>query len=239
MRINKFIALALGISRRKAEELITSGQIKFNQRNAKLTDRLGENDRVLYQGKELSLPKQDTILLKLNKPVGYVCTHSSQGGDPTIFELLPKEYKSFKIIGRLDKNTSGLVLLTNNGELAHQLMHPKFKKEKTYIAKLKDEISDSEINLIEGSGVDIGDQRKSRLKLKRMGGQQYQIIMQEGRNRQIRRTFEAIGNQVIELKRLSLGDYKLDDLEEGDFVKLKVNPGGSRIGVRDDSVIGS
>ncbi len=221
MRINKFLALSLQISRRGAEELINSGQIKFNANLAKLTDRVEADDKVFYNGRSLELPSQKTVLIKLNKPLGYVCTHSAQGIDPTIFDLLPKEYSKLKIIGRLDKNTSGLVLLTNNGNLAHQMMHPQFKKQKIYEAKLSRDLDQAELNLIQNSGVDIGDARKSRFKLSSISSKTYRLILEEGRNRQIRRTFNSLDIEVIKLKRLSLGEYELGELELGKFIEIR------------------
>ena len=220
LRINKFIAQSLSISRRKAEELIASGQIKFNDDLAVLTDRVRESDIVYYKNQIIETPKLETILIKLNKPLGYVCTHSSQGGDPTIFKLLPEMFSSLKIVGRLDKDTSGLVLLTNNGDLAHQLMHPSFKKNKVYEAQLSRDLSLVEIEMISNRGVDIGEQRESSFKLKQMASRTYNLILEEGRNRQIRRTFNALGIEVIKLKRLSLGEYELGELKEGEFNNL-------------------
>lgn len=219
LRINKFIAQSLNISRRKAEELISSGQIKLNDELATLTDRIDDSDQVFYANKKLENNNTETILIKLNKPVGYVCTHSAQGRDPSIFKLLPRKYAKLKIIGRLDKNTSGLVLLTNNGDLAHQLMHPSFNKVKTYQVRLSSELSKSELSLIQTDGVDIGDERPSKLKLKRLNSKFYEVVLEEGRNRQIRRTFRALGNEVVNLKRLSLDEFELGELEEGEWIK--------------------
>ncbi len=220
LRINKFIAQSLNISRRKAEELISSGQIKFNNKLAVLTDRVGESDIVYYKNKIIETPKLETILIKLNKPLGYVCTHSAQGGDPTIFKLLPEMFSSLKIVGRLDKDTSGLVLLTNNGDLAHRLMHPSFKKHKVYEAQLSRDLSLVEIEMISTRGVDIGEQRESSFKIKRVVNQTYNLTLEEGRNRQIRRTFNTLGIEVIKLKRLSLGEYELGELKDGEFQSI-------------------
>lgn len=220
LRINKFIALSLDISRRKAEELINSGRIKLNDAPAELTNRVGEDDSVYLDGKQIKLGAGENVVIILNKPLGYVCSHASQGGDSTIFELLPSEYGKLKIAGRLDKDTSGLVVLTNNGDFAHKLTHPSFKKQKTYIAKLKRELTPSELNLIEVSGVDIGDERASKFKIEKLGNLNYRLVLEEGRNRQIRRTFKAIGNEVLELHRLSLGEFSLDNLKPGEWVRV-------------------
>ncbi len=220
LRINKFIALSLNISRRKAEDLITAGRIKLNDAPAELTDRVSEDDSIFLDGKQIKLGDSEDVVLILNKPLGYVCTHASQGGDSTIFELLPSEYDKLKIAGRLDKDTSGLVILTNNGDFAHKLTHPSFKKQKTYITKLKRELTPSELSLIKVSGVDIGDEKVSKFKIEKLGNLNYHLVLEEGRNRQIRRTFKAIGNEVLELHRLSLGEFSLDNLKPGEWVRV-------------------
>jgi 23S rRNA pseudouridine2605 synthase len=220
IRINKFVAMATSTSRREAENLIVAGRIRINASKAELTDRVKPSDSVFFDGQKLEMPNQKTILIKLNKPTGYVCTHAAQGKDPSIFELLPPEYSKLKIVGRLDKDTSGLVLLTNDGDLAHQLMHPSFKKQKVYEAELSRDLSLNELEMISERGVDIGDERASQFKLKKLKTKVYEVILEEGRNRQIRKTFKALGIDVIKLKRLSLGEYDLEELSESEFAEV-------------------
>ena len=220
MRINKFISQALPTSRRKAEEFITRGQIKLNEKIAILTDRVGEFDRVYLNDQELKLSTTEDFVIILNKPLGYVCTHSAQGWDPTIFELLPAEFGNLKIAGRLDKDTTGLVLLTNNGDFAHSVTHPKFGKNKVYTAKLKFALNERELSLIQTEGVDIGDDRLSKFLIEKLPDSSYKLTLREGRNRQIRRTFKALGNEVTSLHRLSLGEYELGELGSGKWFKI-------------------
>ena len=154
----------------------------------------------------------------LNKPVGYVSSRKAQGEVPTLYELLPEKYQKLKTVGRLDKNSSGLILLTNDGDFAFKHTHPKFYKLKTYLVELdqtlaplhQQEISDFGIHLEDGlSKLFLTKLDKGRLK--------WQVEMSEGRNRQIRRTFAALGYKVVKLHRIEFGNYQLGDLKTGEF----------------------
>lgn len=154
----------------------------------------------------------------LNKPVGYVSSRKAQGEVPTLYELLPEKYQKLKTVGRLDKNSSGLILLTNDGDFAFKHTHPKFYKLKTYLVELdqtlaplhQQEISDFGIHLEDGlSKLFLTKLDDSRLK--------WQVEMSEGRNRQIRRTFAALGYKVVKLHRIEFGHYQLGDLKTGEF----------------------
>ena len=134
MRLNKFVALSLGVSRRKADELIEQGQILVNGDRAVLGRQISQSDTVLYNSRELHIQPKKLILL--HKPVGYLCSRASQGGAPTIYELLPASLHHLKPVGRLDKDSSGLILLTNDGDFAHQMTHPSFYKIKRYLVTL-------------------------------------------------------------------------------------------------------
>jgi 23S rRNA pseudouridine2605 synthase len=212
MRINKYLAQASGISRRQADFAVSQGNVRINNKLAHIGDDVKPNDQVFLEGKKLSLPGSITILL--NKPKGYVCSRRGQGS-LTIYDLLPKKYESLKSIGRLDKDSSGLIVLTNDGDLAYQLSHPKFVKTKVYEIALKEPLLLKDLDIIE-QGIKLDD-GPSHLKLLPLGqsNESWKVVMHEGRNRQIRRTFEALGNQVLSLKRLEFGEYKLDDLAEG------------------------
>jgi len=133
-RLNKFVALSLGVSRRKADELIEKGKIIVDGQPAKLGQQISKVNHVSYNGNSLKI--QDKKLIALNKPVGYLCSRASQGGVPTIYELLPKSLHHLKPVGRLDKDSSGLILLTNDGDFAHQMTHPSFYKIKRYLVTL-------------------------------------------------------------------------------------------------------
>jgi 23S rRNA pseudouridine2605 synthase len=214
MRINRFVALALGISRRAADKLADEGEILVNGRAARTGYDVSEHDVVTYHDKVLAAAPTQTILF--NKPAGYVVSREGQGSK-TIYELLPTELLHLKPVGRLDKDSSGLLLLTNDGQLADRLTHPRYEKEKVYEVKLKKSLYDEDKQEIE-QGVQLDD-GLSKLHLEGSGST-WRITMHEGRNRQIRRTFSALGYEVIELHRTNFGDYKLDELRPGKFRKV-------------------
>lgn len=219
MRLNKFIAHHTQYSRREADELIGRGRITVNGELAVMGQRVETTDAVAING--TSVTPQDYIYLKLNKPVGYVCSRSGQQA-PTVYELLPDKYRNLNTVGRLDKDSSGLILLTNDGEFAHQYTHPSFVKNKIYHVRLASQLTPVDEGQIT-SGVDLDDGR-SQLQLQALDDtrQRWQAGLHEGRNRQIRRTFEAVGNQVVELHRLQVGPYNLGGLKPGQFQEIEV-----------------
>jgi 23S rRNA pseudouridine2605 synthase len=211
MRINQFIALSTGLSRREADKLIETGQITVGGVTAKLGMDIAPDTSVIFKDNQLKLPATQTILL--NKPAGYVCSRDGQGSK-TIYDLLPTELHGLKPVGRLDKDSSGLLLLTNDGNLAQLLTHPSNQKEKTYEVELDKELSGEDSSKIE-HGVELED---GISKLRMQGaGKKWIVTMHEGRNRQIRRTFEAIGYTVTKLHRTNFGTYSLDTLESGKY----------------------
>lgn len=216
MRLNKYIAHATGVSRRQADEIIESGSVSVNGVTAGLGRSINEDtDVVLLGGKVLKLPKEATTIL-MNKPVGYVCSRRAQGkGVKTIYELLPDEYKTLKTVGRLDKDSSGLIMLTDDGDLAFQLTHPKYHKEKQYLVALDKNLSVADERLISDNGVEIGD-GLSRLGLECLNNNRHtwRVTMSEGRNRQIRRTFAALGYTVVKLHRIKFGEYEIGELKD-------------------------
>ncbi len=211
MRLNKFIALATGHSRRSADVLITAGKVHVNGVAATLGQTITDQDSVTLNGKPLR--RAGIEFIALHKPVGYVCSRARQG-NPTIYDLLPATYQHLKPIGRLDKNSSGLILLTNDGDTAHKFTHPSFKKEKIYIVTLDKPLHQSDKQKIE-QGVNLDD-GKSQLSLTKMK-HQWIVTMSEGRNRQIRRTFAALGYDVIQLHRIQFGKFRLEDLPAGKY----------------------
>ena len=217
MRINKYIALATGLSRRAADAAIEAGRVTYNTRPAQSGQSVDETDKVLLDGKLLQLPEQTQTIL-LNKPVGYVCSRSGQGSK-TIYELLPASLQHLKLVGRLDKDSSGLILLTNDGELAQQLTHPSYRKQKIYEIKLDKALQPLHHQMISDHGIKLED-GPSQLTLTRLhegNDQSWQITMHEGRNRQIRRTFAALGYQVVELRRTQFGNYQLGSMASGTY----------------------
>ena len=218
-RLNKFVALALGVSRRQADELIKQGTVTVNDQPAKLGQRITTIDIIRHGNKPFTAQAHQLILL--HKPVGYLCSRASQGGVPTIYELLPKSLHHLKPVGRLDKDSSGLILLTNDGDFAHQMTHPSFYKMKRYLVTLDKPLQPLHRQMINDFGVQLPD-GPSRLTLERQHeGDEHRWIVQmsEGRNRQIRRTFAALGYTVTKLHRTDFGNYSLGDIKRGEFVK--------------------
>ncbi|MFC2605912.1 MAG: pseudouridine synthase [Candidatus Nanosynbacter sp.] len=218
-RLNKFVALALGVSRRQADELIERGTVTVNDQPAKLGQRITRADTIRHGNERLTAQTHQLILL--HKPVGYLCSRASQGGVPTIYELLPKDLHHLKPVGRLDKDSSGLILLTNDGDFAHQMTHPSFYKMKRYLVTLNQPLQPLHRQMINDFGVQLPD-GPSHLTLERQHeGDDHRWIVQmsEGRNRQIRRTFAALGYTVTKLHRTDFGNYTLGDIKRGEFTE--------------------
>lgn len=221
LRLNKFLAERLGISRRQADDLIAGGKVLIDGQPAVLGARIDKSAKVCYNGKVVPFGVEYTYLA-VNKPVGYVCSRKRQGETPTIYELLPKKYQSLKTVGRLDKDSSGLILLTNDGDFAFSNTHPKFVKEKRYEVELDRALEPLHQQMIADFGIDLPD-GKSRLGLSRLDDnrKRWLVIMSEGRNRQIRRTFAAVGYKVKKLHRIQFGKYQLAELKPGEYVEFK------------------
>jgi 23S rRNA pseudouridine2605 synthase len=217
-RLNKYLALQLGISRREADNLIEQGKVIINDTLATLGARFGENDTIKVNGKELA-QNTDFQYLLFNKPVGYVCSRKAQGDNPTIYDLLPKEYHALKPVGRLDKDSSGILLLTNDGDFAFQMTHPKFHKVKVYKVRLDHDLEPLHQQMISDFGVQLED-GTSKLALERLtesNRKEWRVTMSEGRNRQIRRTFGSLGYTVTKLHRTNFGNYSVGDINSGEF----------------------
>lgn len=215
MRLNKFIALSTGISRRAADEAITSGRVLVNKMPPQGGLDISESDEVTLDHHVLELPSKTTLIL-LNKPEGFVCSRRGQGSK-TIYSLLPKRYHHLKPVGRLDKDSSGLILLTDDGSFAHKLTHPSFRKLKIYEVELDKPLLESDKRMIE-QGVSLHD-GLSKLKIKQINHKsekEWQITMSEGRNRQIRRTFNVLGYEVTRLRRTNFGKYSIGRIKSGD-----------------------
>lgn len=220
MRINKYIAGASGISRRAADTIIEQSRVLVNGAAPETGQQVTDEDEVSVDGQPITSPTHSTTIM-LNKPVGYICSRNGQG-NPTIYELLPVNLHELKPVGRLDKNSSGLLLLTNNGELAHQLTHPSFGKTKIYKIALNHPLQPLHRQMIEDYGITLED-GPSKLQLERINDgdeTNWKVIMSEGRNRQIRRTFESLAYNVVKLHRTQFGDYQLKTLEPGQFITL-------------------
>lgn len=213
MRINKFVAGASGMSRRAADSAINEGRVMVNGSVPLLGQAVNQIDVVFLDGKQLARP-EETLTIMFNKPVGYVASRDGQGSK-TVYDLLPVELHKLKPVGRLDKDSSGLLLLTNDGAMANQLTHPSFGKQKTYLVSLNKPLSNEHLMQIE-NGVRVEDYT-SRLQVGQLGGNNYEVKMFEGRNRQIRRTFAILDYTVIKLHRTNFGEYSLDSLASGAY----------------------
>ncbi len=199
------------MSRRAADAAISEGRVTINLRPAANGSVVSGSDTVRLGPTVLELPAATTTVM-LNKPVGYVCSREGQGSR-TIYDLLPADLHHLKPVGRLDKDSSGLILLTDDGELANRLTHPRYAKEKIYDLKLDKPLSD-EHRIRIGQGVELDD-GPSRLKIDDVKGLSLRVTLSEGRNRQIRRTFAALGYEVRGLHRTAFGPYDLGTCSRG------------------------
>ncbi len=216
MRINAFVARASGLSRRAADKAIADGQVLVNGKPARIGAQATGQDIVTLDGRPLKLSDQTTTIM-LNKPAGYICSRNGQGS-ATIYDLLPPGYRDLKPVGRLDKDSSGLLLLTNDGQLANRLTHPRYGKTKVYEITLDKALAPDDKTKIE-SGIKI-DNYVSTLRLSKIQSHAWRVTMSEGKNRQIRRTFAILGYDATSLHRTHFGDYKLASLKSGSFIQL-------------------
>lgn len=220
MRINKYVAQATGLSRRAADTAIAEGRVLVNGvRPSSGHDVIG-SDTVSLDGDQLSV-NEEKVTIMLNKPAGYVVSRNGQGSQ-TVYNLLPPDLQHLKPVGRLDKQSSGLLLLTNDGDLANELTHPSHQKRKLYQVTLDQALQPLHRQLIAEKGISLED-GPSKLGLERLhdgNDLEWLVSMHEGRNRQIRRTFEALGYGVTRLHRTEFGSYNLLDLKPAHFVSL-------------------
>jgi len=214
-RLNKYIAHHSGISRREADNLITAGRVQVDDTTAALGTQVARNATVMVDGKPLS-QAHDYTYLALHKPAGYVCSRKRQGDTPTIYELLPADLRKLKPVGRLDKDSSGLILLTDDGDFAHRMTHPSFRKTKVYQVTLDTPLQPLHHQMISDTGISLED-GISKFTVSTLEHPKYEIIMSEGRNRQIRRTFQALGYTVTKLHRQSFGSYQIESLKKGNY----------------------
>lgn len=209
MRLNKFIAQASGLSRRAADTAIANGRVKLNGSAPPLGADVATDDTVLLDGKPLH--RSATVTVMLHKPTGYVVSRNGQGSR-TMYDLLPSEYGLLKPVGRLDKDSSGLLLLTNDGALANELTHPRHDKQKVYEVMLDHQLTQQDEQALQ-HGVTVEDY-VSHLQVTRRGTGLV-VTMRQGKNRQIRKTFAALGYVVTNLHRIQFGTYKLGRLKAG------------------------
>ena len=225
MRLQKYMAHAGVASRRKCEEIIDAGRVKVNGET--ITEqgmKVEESDKVTVDGKLLRLPKTNRYVL-LNKPRGVVSTVDDNKGRKTVLDLVVTgKGQRLYPVGRLDMDSSGLLLLTDDGELTQRLLHPKYELEKTYRVTVKGVVDEATAQKL-SSGIELEDGITAPATFKilehRNAKTRMEVTIHEGRNRQIRRMFEAVGTQVVELERIQMGPLKLGQLGKGEYRPLR------------------
>lgn len=235
MRLNKFLSNSGVASRRKCDELISQGKVFVN---GKVVSELGlqineKKDKVMVEGKQIKLPSS-FVYIKLNKPKGYACTAHDEKGRKTIYELIDTDERLFSI-GRLDYDTEGLILLTNDGDFANKVAHPKYAIEKEYRVTVEGQIKESELAVLR-KGVVIDGERMPSAKVEFLSADdkftKLSVVIDEGQNRQIRRMFEAIGKSIRLLKRVRIGRVRLGGLKRGDYRDLTEDELNSLVGIK-------
>lgn len=223
MRINKYIAQAGVASRRKADELIANGNVKVNGLTLKEPGYdVVTGDVVEVNGRKIEAEEKKMYIL-LHKPVGYITSVSDDRDRPTVMDLVQDVDARIFPVGRLDYNTSGMLIMTNDGDFAYRLSHPKHEMPKTYRAVVAGVLSKEKCAKL-SEGVDIGGFVTSKAKVEVVKGHPrstvVDITIHEGKNRQVRKMFKAVGNNVQELQRIAIGDIRLGRLAEGHYRKL-------------------
>lgn len=220
-RLNKkLVELGLSPARRKADQAIVEGRVMVNGEPASLGMSVEDSDVISLDGK-LGKSK-DLIYVAFNKPAGYICSHVSQGNSKTIFDLLPKSFAQLKIAGRLDKDSDGLVLLSSDGEFVNSITHPKAEKQKEYIVTIDKPINSEDTTKLR-NGVELHDGVSNVISVSKINQTTLRITLSEGRNRQIRRTFEQLGYDVARLQRVRMGNFQLGMLPSGKHKVINAN----------------
>lgn len=224
MRINKYLALAGLGSRRGVEELVKIGVVTVNGKTiTDLATDIGDDDVVRVDGKNLTFEENYKYYI-LNKPKGYVTTSSDEKGRKTVMDLVKDIKGRVFPVGRLDYNTEGLLILTNDGDLAQKLMLPVSEIEKTYICVIKGNITEGELAVLR-AGVKIDGVKLKKCKIKVLdvkdGKTRLEIKIHEGKNRQIRKMLEYVGKEITLLKRVGIGDLRVGGLSRGEYRELK------------------
>lgn len=220
MRINRYLALCGLGSRRAVEDLVRTGEVKVD--GTVVTDlahKVEAGQKVSVRGKPVR-PPEGHVYGVLNKPPGYLCSATDPYGRPTIYDLLRSEHSRLHYVGRLDYRSRGLLILTTDGELTQRLLHPSHEVPRTYLVQTHTPFKESELRALR-EGVEIGDGVMAKAVSARKIGNGAEIVLKEGKNREIRRMLEVLGHKVIDLQRIRFGGLELGDLPEGDFRLLK------------------
>ena len=221
MRINKYLASSGIASRRESDKLVQDGRVTVNGKVVSLGIEVSDSDKVCVDGKPVSIKKNEYYIL--NKPKGYICSVSDDRGRKTVLDLMPKNIGSIYPVGRLDYDSEGLLILTTDGELAQHLTHPSNNVPKTYLVKVEGRLTESDLNPIR-SGIEIDGYvtKKSKANIVETNKDftKAHITIYEGKNREIRKMFSAIGKEVSLLKRIKIGELSLKGLDRGEYRKL-------------------
>jgi len=218
VRLNAYLARAGVASRRKADELIKAGRVTVNGEPGQLKTFVSGRDRVELDGRPLE--KQRLAHLLLHKPAGVVTTASDPQGRPTVVELVADHETRVVPVGRLDADTTGALLLTNDGELAHRLAHPRYEVEKVYEAEVEGDPSDETLRRLE-RGVELDDGRTAPARAKRLAPSRVELALHEGRKHQVKRMLEAVGHPVTRLHRSRYAGLSLEGVEPGEWRELE------------------
>ena len=216
MRLNAYLARAGVASRRKADELIKAGRVRVNGDPGQLNTFVGPSDRVEVDGRPVA--RQRLAYVLLHKPAGVVTTASDPHGRPTVVGLVDHESRVVPV-GRLDADTTGALLLTNDGELAHRLAHPRYGVEKTYLVDVEGEPDDAALCALE-AGVELDDGRTAPARARRLAPSRVELTIHEGRKHQVKRMLEAVGHPVVRLHRSAYAGITADDLAPGGWREL-------------------
>jgi 23S rRNA pseudouridine2605 synthase len=216
MRLNAYLARAGVASRRKADELIKAGRVRVNGKPGQLNTFVEARDRVEVDGRPVA--KQQLAYLLLHKPAGVVTTARDPGGRPTVVDLVPSEPRVVPA-GRLDADTTGALLLTNDGDLAHRLAHPRYEIDKVYVAEVEGDPTDEALRTL-ADGVELDDGRTAPARVRRLGPARIQLTLHEGRKHQVKRMCEAVGHPVRRLHRRAYAGLTLGGLRPGAWREL-------------------
>jgi 23S rRNA pseudouridine2605 synthase len=217
VRLNAYLARAGIASRRKADELIKAGRVRVNGEVGQLNTFVERGDRVELDGEEVRPQRLAYVLL--HKPAGVVTTASDPQGRPTVVDLVDHEVRVVPV-GRLDVETTGALLLTNDGELAHRLAHPRYEVEKVYEAEVEGEPSEESLRRL-AEGVELDDGPTAPARVRRLGPSRIELAIHEGRKHQVKRMLEAVGHPVRNLHRSRYAGLTPDGLEPGQWRELK------------------
>jgi 23S rRNA pseudouridine2605 synthase len=217
MRLNAFLARAGVASRRRADELIKAGRVTVNGRPGQLNTVVGAHDRVEVDGEEVTRQRLRYVLL--HKPAGVVTTARDPHGRPTVVELVPGEPRVVPV-GRLDADTTGALLLTNDGQLAHRLAHPRYGVEKTYVAEVEGDPDDEALRRLR-EGLELDDGPTAPARARSFGRGRVELVLHEGRKHQVKRMLAAVGHPVTRLHRSVYAGLTLEGLEPGGCRELE------------------